>query len=394
MGGQAVSVAAADRPGLADELQTLVPVALRGLSQMQDDRTGLFSHKAWVGPDGRVENRGVNPLYTGACIIGLLSCEAAGVAGCTGQATRALDALLQRSHTDVAVLATALWGCVLAGRSEGGRLADALIGNADPARLSSMQLGLALTGLAQWLRAGDAQPARVAGAAWRLADELTRRYVARAQVFAATGARTRRTPGMSRLTSFASQVYPVLGLCHLAEATGVSPPLAVIRICQFLARSQGPLGQWWWLYSTDTPQVIEGYPVYSVHQDAMAVMALLPASRLGGGDYLAPLSAGLRWVAGDNELGRPMIDRRAGLIHRALQRPGGDADGLAGCSRRQRAAAYLASLAGAPRPVPQCLEPVLECRSYHLGWLLLAAAAARHADPAPAGEPSGHPRRP
>lgn len=389
-----MSVAEIDRPRLADALQDLVPVARRGLSQMQDDRTGLFSHKAWVGPDGRLENRGVNPLYTAACIIGLRSCEDAGGARCTGQVTPALAGLLRSPLTDVAVLGTALWACALAGHAEGGRLADAVIHGADPARLSSMQLGLAVAGLAQWLRLGDPDTARVTGAASAWADELRRRYRPRARVFAATGARTRQAPGLSRLTSFASQVYPVLGLCQLAEATGVPPPPEVNRVCDFLAQSQGPLGQWWWFYSTDTPQVIEGYPVYSVHQDAMAALALLPASRLGAGDYLGPLSAGLGWVTGNNELLRPMIDQRSGVIHRGLQRSGGDADGLAGCSRPQRAAAYLASLSGTRRPAPRRLEVLRECRSYHLGWLLLAAAWARRAAPAPPGRPAEHPSWP
>jgi hypothetical protein len=123
--------------------------------------------------------------------------------------------------------------------------------------------------------------------------------------------------------------------------------------------------------------VIEGYPVYSVHQDAMAAMALLPATRLGVGDYRAAVATGVRWVTGDNELGRGLVDEPAHLIYRAIQRAGGDADGLAGWSRPQLAAACVAALAGRSRPRPRRLEVLNECRSYHLGWLLLAAAMAR-----------------
>ena len=43
---------------LADELESLVPVSLHGLARMQDSRTGLFSVKALLGPDGELINRG------------------------------------------------------------------------------------------------------------------------------------------------------------------------------------------------------------------------------------------------------------------------------------------------------------------------------------------------
>ena len=366
---------------LADGLSSLVPVVLRGLSQMQDERTGLFSHKAWMEDGGQLTNRGTNPLYTGACVIGLFSGEEGRAEPYFGQAARALDALLRRSsERDPAVLATTLWGCALAGRVEGRRLVETLISVAEPRRLSSMQLGLAVAGLAQWLRAGERAGERDDGhtiaAARVLAGELKRRYVPEAHVFSSIGGRGWRHPALLRMTSFAAQVYPLLGLCQLAEATDTAPPPEVKRVCDFLVQSQGELGQWWWFYSTRAPKIIEGYPVYSVHQDAMAAMALLPATRLGAGDYLDALAIGLRWISGQNELGQSLVDGRAGLIHRAIQRRGGDCDGLAGWSRRQRGAAYVAALAGRSRPAPSELEPCSECRSYHLGWLLLAAAMA------------------
>ncbi|HUA49259.1 MAG TPA: hypothetical protein VMA77_28745 [Solirubrobacteraceae bacterium] len=371
---------------LKEELGALVPVALRGLAAMQDERTGLFSHKTVVGPDGGLENRGVNRLYTGACVVGLLSSWAPLVEPHLAQVRRALDALLRDEERDPAVLATALWGAALSARPEAPRLARRLSALAKPGRLSSMELGLAVVALARWLRIGDRDDRAARDAARALAAELERRYLPRARVFAATGTQRLRNPALAGLTSFASQVYPVFGLCELAEATGVAPSRTVGAVCDFLVRSQGARGQWWWFYSTHTPKVIEGYPVYSVHQDAMAIMALLPATRVGAGEYLSAVTAGVPWVRGHNELGVPLIDPRAGLIYRSIQRPGGDADGLGGWSRRQRVAAYLAALSGRGRAAPESFEILRECRSYHLGWLLLAAAMAGAGVGAPAPE--------
>lgn len=361
---------------LAEELTSLVPLALHGLSRMQDEATGLFAHKSLVRSNGGLTNRGLNPLYTAACVIGLLSLREGRVEPYATQAQRGLDALVRVEHDDPAVLGSALWGCVCAGRTEAARLAAALIDRADPDRWSSMQLGLALAGLSRWIRAGDVRGGAGPGTARVLAAELERRYIPRAHVFAATGSARRDPFG---LTSFASQVYPIVGLCELATATSSEPPSLVREVCDFLVRSQGRLGQWWWFYSTRAAKVIEGYPVYSVHQDAMAAMALLAATRFKLGDYLEPLTVGVRWIWGENELDRCLVNRDAAMIYRAIQRVGGEADGFAGWSRRQRAAACLAAVSGHARGTPTALEVLAECRSYHLGWVLLAAAMA--ADP-------------
>ncbi len=364
---------------LYDELESLVPVALRGLLRMQDSQTGLFSHKATTGLDGHLQNHGINPLYSGAAVVGLLSHPEGRAGRHAGPAARALEALLDPAdERDPAILGTTLWGSVLAGRAEASRVAARLIEVTEPGRASSMQLGLALSGLAQWLRIGGGPSRRIAGAAGELAAELQRRFRPQADVFAATR-RHGPDPGLARMTSFASQVYPVLGLCELARATDTAPPPQVTTVCDFLVRCQGRLGQWWWFYSTRAPKVVEGYPVYSVHQDAMAFMAMLSVTRLTGVDYRPALMKGLRWVTGENELGRSLVDHEAGVILRAIQRPGGDADGLVGWSRRQRLAATMAAVANRGRAAPGAVEQLPECRSYHLGWLLLAAAMARSA---------------
>jgi hypothetical protein len=373
MVGQAMSTEV--KPStLAEELAALVPLALQGLSQMQDPESGLFSHKARVGPDGELTNQGVNPLYTAACAVGLLSVPEGRGHPYAGQADRALDALTRVEQDEPAVLGTALWACVSAGSGQASRLAEALIDQARPRRWSSMQLGLALAGLSRWLRANDAGDGSTAARTARaLAAELERRYVPQAHVFAAAGTRRQDPFG---LTSFASQVYPILGLCDLATATSTAPSSVVGHVCDFLVRAQGQLGQWWWFYSTRRAAVIDGYPVYSVHQDAMAIMALLPAGRFELGDYEKALTAGVRWIWGANELDRCLVNSDAAVIYRAVQRAGGDADGFAGWSRRQRGAASLAAMSGHARRAPARLEVLTECRSYHLGWLLLAAAMA------------------
>jgi hypothetical protein len=71
---------------------------------------------------------------------------------------------------------------------------------------------------------------------------------------------------------------------------------------------QGPLGQWWWHYNIETGQISEEYPVFSVHQEAMAPMALLAYDRATGQNHREAIDRGLAWIAGNNELRKDLID--------------------------------------------------------------------------------------
>src|SRR4029077_12931545 len=141
----------------------------------------------------------------------------------------------------------------------------------------------------------------------------------------------------------------------------------------------GPLGQWWWLYSPSTATVLEGYPVYSVHQDGMAFMGLVPVEQLGEGSYREALALGLDWLDQRNELSLALVEEEPPFICRNIQRVGSDADAAFGISRGNLARAVArswrpGSVSDQTEVAPEQLEPLRECRSYHLGWLLYACA--------------------
>jgi hypothetical protein len=113
----------------------------------------------------------------------------------------------------------------------------------------------------------------------------------------------------------------------------VSAPDSLARVAGRIVDSQGPLGQWWWVYSRRTGGVIEGYPVYSVHQDGTAFLGLVPLGDLAGGDYAGPLALGLEWKLGANELSASLVQDEPPFISRCIQRVGSDADGVYGLSK-------------------------------------------------------------
>jgi hypothetical protein len=366
-------------------MEELAALARTLLPAMADPASGLFVRKVeWTA--GGPHPRDLSPLYTAMSAVGLLADPLGGAGGARDAVvTRALDALVAPAVAPGAptgLTATTLWALALAGDDRAPAVLRALEPR-PPARDSSMELGLVLAGVAAALEggmppraaAGWARTARRAGDAARA--ELLRRFCDGGRVFrgSALVARPRRLL-RHRLASFASQVYPLHGLARYARATGSGPPAELTRAAERLRESQGPLGQWWWIYDPRAPAVLDGYPVYSVHQDAMALMALLPVQDLGLGTFDAELARGLAWLFGANELRTPLVDVAAGTISRCIQRAGGEADGEWGMSRPQRRAVLAASWGLRPAPGaaarPEALEVLRECRPYHLGWVLYA----------------------
>jgi hypothetical protein len=184
------------------------------------------------------------------------------------------------------------------------------------------------------------------------------------------------------MTSFATQVYPIHGLAEYARVTGTSPPREILRAADRVVELQGPLGQWWWIYRPSTGGVLEGYPVYSVHQHAMAFMALAPLVNLSLRDYREVLGRGLQWIFGPNELDAPLVDFEDAFVSRCIQRRGGHAEGVLGMSRSQWWRTVLSSWSrespARPKPGPAELEVLEEYRPYELGWLLYARSLVAH----------------
>ncbi len=176
---------------------------------------------------------------------------------------------------------------------------------------------------------------------------------------------------------FADQVYPIQALSYFSVATGHADALAAAdRGARAICDAMGSAGQWWWHYDARTGRVLEGYPVYSVHQDSMAPMALLDVHEAGGGDYTEPLTRGLDWLARSPELnGATLVDTEADLIWRKVCRrePRKLTRKLQAVASRLHARLRV-PLTNTIFP-PKAID--YECRPYHLGWILYAFSTAR-----------------
>jgi hypothetical protein len=149
-----------------------------------------------------------------------------------------------------------------------------------------------------------------------------------------------------------------------AEALAVADAVAD-RICA----AQGEAGQWWWHYDARNGGVVEGYPVYSVHQHAMAPMSLLDLADAGGTPFVQAICRGLRWLASPPETDEDLIADEPPITWRKVARkdPRKAVRGLRAVSTRVRPEWRLQML---DRVVPPGIVDH-ECRPYELGWLLM-----------------------
>jgi hypothetical protein len=170
---------------------------------------------------------------------------------------------------------------------------------------------------------------------------------------------------------FADQVYPIQALARLAAydadtAALTSANRAAERICAL----QGDAGQWWWHYDARDGSVVERYPVYSVHQHAMAPMALLDLARAGGDDHSDSIVRGLDWLTTHPEVDQELVSEEESQIWRKVGRrePAKAARKIAAVTTSIRAGWHLPGI-NAVFP-PKLIDR--ECRPYELGWLVYA----------------------
>jgi hypothetical protein len=354
-------------------IRQLRDLAVRGLPLMYRPSEHVFAFRVRPG-DGTLVLEGVSRRYTAISLIGLAGePESTASSLLSGETARGLS---ERLLADVATwenlgdVALALW----AARALGAGGADAALSRLvelQPAEKPYPTVEVAWALAALCMGSGTAS----SDLANRLAGRLVNSLSPNVWVFPHRlgGPAGRR----AHVACFADLVYPVHALSHHHVRSGDPKSLVVAsKAAEHFCRLQGKDGQWWWHYDTRTGDVIEGYPVYAVHQDAMAPMALLALVEAGGPDFSEPIAKGLRWLSSSPELGgRSLVDTDADVIWRKVARrePGK-------ASRYLRAAATSLH-PGARLSVLDTVFPPrsidVEDRPYHLGWLLYAWTESR-----------------
>ena len=271
----------------------------------------------------------------------------------------------QRRHLGVGDLGLLLWSDVRMGDTVAAKatLADLERRSASPSELASVE-GMEAAWFVLGAVAAQAGGLAVGPLVSRAMTELRRRQSPTTPLFRHVGTRH----GRARFPNFATQIYSLLALTEAARHDVASDAMErAERLADLLIRSRDAHFGWPWLFDSERGVVVERYEVYSVHQDAMAPMALLALAEVTGDKgYADAATESLRWGFGNNELGFWFYDREQRFAHRSIRR--------AGLARRLGLYGNTVfSLAGrSVRVDPGGVELNATCRPYHLGWILEA----------------------
>lgn len=367
-----------------DRVEALVALSVNGLPAMHlaGDPSRFAHTREYVR--GRAPRQlsplGQNDRYDAIVLLGASLLDDAGQRSILGgaSATEYVATLVTRQGegNDLGAVALTVWASVEAGIDPGPALdrMHELLKFTD--RRLVVPTAWALTALVAVIddprsaRAIDQERSRL------LRSRFAHRYLFPHWTIPMTGPWLRHHVGC-----FADQIYPIQALARLHAAVGDSAALeAADAAARVICELQGDAGQWWWHYDARRDAVLEGYPVYSVHQHAMAPMALFELAEAGGTDRSEEIVRGLDWLWNRPETAEAMIRPDLGLVWRKVGRTEPRpkivrAAKSAATAVNHRFRLSLLDKAFPPGRVDQ------ECRPYELGWLLYAWLARRSGAP-------------
>jgi hypothetical protein len=354
------------------EICELSELAAEGLVEMFDPATQLFCFRLKRSKGGLVRE-GSSRRYTIMSLLGLHQLETAGIRSKIGIKS-SFDNLLRTTDqiTDLGDLGLFLWLCALVSPQDLEHLFSKIdlnnaLNNHPVAKAGrTMELAWFLSGLAHTTLVSGHSPRDMADVAMKT-YQLIKDNQGNKGIFGHLG-KSRSFSGLlrGRIGSFADQVYPIYAFSKFAQAYDVPKALQSATSCaEAICRAQGQLGQWWWHYDSLTGNVVEEYPVYSVHQHGMAPMALLALEAASRCDFTPAISKGLQWIFGNNELGRDFRDTSAHVIWRSAYPK----------AHRRHLGTVVRILTGRNNVhSSKDMKVKFECRPYELGWLLYAWA--------------------
>ncbi|MDM8008514.1 MAG: hypothetical protein QUV05_20440 [Phycisphaerae bacterium] len=365
--GKPVAVA---KPLLAETVDLVKSIAIRALKRMYLPSQRLFVFRIRRTPGGDLAE-GLSRRYTAIVLIGLRQVPAEAVrevlhSDTCEQVCQRLLADLDRMD-DLGEVALTAWAA-RAMDHPGAATAVERLRAMQPADRPwpTVETAWALAALTS--SGGSAGQEDLAA---RLADRLVAACHPDSGLFAHRPNGLPRARLRSHIGCFADQVYPIQALSYYYQWTGDPRAIAAASRCaRQLCELQGAAGQWWWHYDIRTGRVVEGYPVYAVHQDAMGPMALFALRDAVGQDHQKAVTRSMDWLVTPPELERSLIDAEACLIWRKVARR--EVGKIV--RRTQALVSRLHPCLRAPavdRLFPACCVD-WESRPYHMGWLLHA----------------------
>ena len=370
-------------------VRRFITLALRGLVPMFDQQRQLFCFSLKKTDRGMVQE-GISPRYTMMTLMGLHRLEQAGGVSPFDKES-VLQALFENLDwvTNLGDLGVLLWLCGVVCPERFAEVERRLRPKSALSRFRgakhgiTMEVAWLLTGLSYWAQVDTEKSPYLETLASDTYELLIKNQGEKGFFGHLSTSGSLAGIARGRIGSFADQVYPIYAMAQFSKA--FCNPEAAQRARQGalgICEAQGPLGQWWWHYDATGGRVTDGYPVFSVHQHAMAPMVLFGLGDIIRHDFSPWIYKGLRWINSNNELGFNVEDAGQNVIWRCIFRS------------RRSLGRYLKAGFGryeedAQHKRPEDLAVLFECRPYELGWLLYAFANRIWEQPILSGQHTG-----
>ena len=350
-------------------LKDLQDLSIKGLTEMFDVKAQLFCHRVTKNNTG-MAREGLSLRYTIITLLGLHRFEALGNQSPVN-IHNCFQTLLNNAKEidNIGDLGLLIWLCALVDPEDikqiwsGININNVLSRYRDARMGKTTELAWFLTGLSYTALSSVNNPEGLKELSFETYQTVKSNYGGKG-IFGHQNETTLSGFIKGRIGSFADQVYPIYAFSRFSQAYNNNEASRIAQDCaEKICSHQGPFGQWWWHYDSMTGRVTGRYPVYSVHQDGMAPMALFAVGEISGNDYRKQIYKGLEWITGQNELGTSMVDNTRNVIWRSFHR-----------KRFKRYADELLSFARLSDNKKQYKDLIVlyESRPYHPGWLLYA----------------------
>ena len=394
MSSLATKAATSSLPSVPAQIGDLRAIARRALKRMYLPDRGMFAFCLRRGRNGDVLE-GVSPRYSAIALIGLaeedesVASDVLGGADIQTLCSRLLDDVHQVEN--VGDVALTLWAALALRHSEAGKAHDQLR-ELRPWECAcpTVELAWALTAfsISETLASSETfasaealapDPAFLDSApASQVARRLLGSFLPASELFPHWPSDAGASWIRDHVCCYADLVYPIQALSHYYRCSGDEEAITVAKRCaERMCSLQGEAGQWWWHYDVRSGRVLEGYPVYAIHQDAMGPMALLDLQEASGVGHGEAIQRSLDWLTDPPELDATLIDPEAGVVWRKAARhePGKLVRSVQAIASRAHPALRVPGLDSLFRPG----FVDWESRPYHFGWLLYAWAPRRFA---------------
>jgi hypothetical protein len=109
--------------------------------------------------------------------------------------------------------------------------------------------------------------------------------------------------------TFADQVYSIYALVLYSKQKNSEEAILIAKECaDTICKLQGENGEWFWQYNSNSGEVVNKFPIYSVNQFALGPMALFAIQLASKNDYSNNIFKSFSWLTEYNISNNNIID--------------------------------------------------------------------------------------